>query len=68
MEQAGLLTFAKNLGLAGAKFLSANRDNGAYNDFKFIPTESSDIIAEIPGPETLFAISLLRCEISVQNP
>lgn len=28
MEQAALTTFARNLSLAGTKFLSANRDSG----------------------------------------
>ena len=31
MEQAALTTFARNLSLAGSRFLSANRDTGMKN-------------------------------------
>ena len=47
MEQAGLLTFAKNLGLAGAKFLSANRNDGTSHILDSIPAESLQSSKEI---------------------
>jgi hypothetical protein len=39
MEQAALTTFARNLSLAGSRFLSANRDSGTKN-FLYSPSET----------------------------